>query len=35
MQPLNIEDPFFRIHNLGEMVADSQAPDRRPLAAFV
>jgi len=35
MQPLNIEDPFFRIHNLGEKVADSQAPDRRPLAAFV
>ena len=20
MQPLNIEDPFFRFHNLGEMV---------------
>jgi hypothetical protein len=26
MQPLNIEDPFFRIHNLGEMVPTIKRP---------
>jgi hypothetical protein len=33
LQPLNVEDPFFRIHNLGEMIPTVKRPtaDHSPL----